>query len=378
MDIKEKGQSVMETQFQPTQSTPTYATYNDFLVTKLGGNVFEQKVIPGTGPTANPPSPAQPYWQIPLIYNYGSDDDKRLSEFLFEGCELETRYGLQSKAGASGRVDYSIMCSFDNGNQEHQKCLEAFKQIHEGCATILALQKGGVKMHHFNAKSAEATGLKSPVYYTRDDTTGEIIPGRPPRMYFKMFKRGKDHLEEKTLFTDIKGNQIPWELLDGVEMKFIPLLHIKRIFIVGGKASIQMEMQSAIVTSIRARNTTTRQANTLTNLQKSRPELADMVADQIAKITTARQDKLLAAQESTTQKGDAPKENQPQTTFSGVSPLNRAPITGAVPPSPAFHTQTIPELTNLAPHRGGLPIIPTIMPGIPEGSAQSPTTFKYT
>jgi hypothetical protein len=88
---------------------------------------------------------------------------------------------------------------------------------------------------------------------------------------------------------EISYEPIDWELLKGVEMKFIPLVHIKKIYVGGGKASLQMEVVSAIVTYLSGRGTTIKNTATIKNLVKANPDLPNTLEEQIAKLTSARQ-----------------------------------------------------------------------------------------
>lgn len=392
--------SLMEiTQHQPTaqptaqstaqysaQPTPTFATYIDYTSTKLTCTPFEQKTIPGTGQQATPPSPPQFYYQIPLMYNFGTDDVRILNDFVFEACELNSSVGIQSKPGQSGRLEHSIMCKFDANNAGHSRFIETIGQIHAGCAYILSQMKGGVKLFNFDPKMAEATGLKNPVYRARDQVTGEIVQGRAPSMFLKLFSRGTGPLAEQTLFTGLDGKPVPWTLLQGVEMKFIPLIHVKRLYVGGGKASIQMEVVSAVITDIRARNTTTRQLSTIHGLISANPALADTVAAQLAKLTIDRQDQMLGAAPHQVQHGD----NESQPTYAGIAPTGRIQATpaqggytgqvtatqaspGVLPTIPPLAgAQAMQDFTANAPTRD--PVIPAVsVPGLNPG-AHSPGT----
>jgi hypothetical protein len=303
------------TQSELTQPNQSYVTYDNYTTANLTCTPHETKTVP------DGPSKGTTYYQIPFLYNYGTAENKRLTDFLLEGCELSTSFGVQSKPNQSGRVEHSIMVSFDVNDDEQVRFIETINQVHAGAAYILQQMKGAVKLFNFNAQMAEATGLKNPIYRPRDEVTGEILQGRKPSNYFKLFQRGKPPMVEQTLFTDLNGKPIPWALLQGVEMKFIPLIHFKRIYVGGGKASIQMEVVSAIVTSIRARNTATQQLSTIHRLQHTRPELVDTVAAQLAKLTTDRQDQMLGASVPQSQDQQGGEASQP--TFAGIAPTGR-------------------------------------------------------
>ncbi|CAH6420746.1 Hypothetical protein HVR_LOCUS1278 [uncultured virus] len=344
---------------QIPQALPNFATYNDYTNTRLSCTPPEQKTVPGTGPGTDKP-PAF-YYQVPLMYNFGTPEVRALNDFMFEGCEMETGFGIQSKPGQSGRLEHTVMVRFDSNNPEHTRLLESVGQIHAGCCFILQQYKGAVKLYDFNA-TAPGGLFKSPVYRPRDDMTGDYIQGRAPSMFLKLFSRGKPPMVEQTLFTGLDGKPIPWTLLQGVEMKFIPLIHVKRIYVGGGKASLQMEVVSAVVTSIRARNTTTRQMGTIQRLQQSRPELIDTVAAQIAKLTIDRQDQMLGVPSPAVEQAAGGTE---QPTYAGIAPtVQRQPAQPVghhqqytPPPAQQYTAQIVP---GVAP-----PVAPGVLPTIP-------------
>jgi hypothetical protein len=278
---------------------------------------------------------------------------------------METSLGIQSKQGQSGKMEHSIMCKFDTNNPEHNKTIDVMDQLHLGCAYILGTTKVQVNLRHFNPDQAEATGLKRPLYRPYDKVTGEPIQGRAPSMFLKLFSRGKAPYAEQTLFTDIKGKPIPWTLLQNVNMKFIPLIHVKRIYIGGGKASIQMEVVSAIVTSVSARGSTSRQTETLEKLQNECPHLADTVEAQVAKLTIDRQDQLLGSGDLPSSENSNNGETEP--TFAGITPQRPAnpangngqyASPGIIPGITPLGTQSMSEFTAGAPPR--MPTIPVV------------------
>ena len=357
----------MEAQPQSTQPQPipTYTTYKDYGSGQLTCTPPEQKAIPN--------QPGQSYYQIPLMYNFATSGNRVLNDFLFEACELHTSVGISSKVGPSGREEHSIMCKFDLNNPDQALLIDKFGEIHSGCAYILSQVKGVVKLFTFDPKNPEATGLKNPVYRARDSITGEIAQGRAPSMFLKLFKRGKDAMAEETLFTGLDGKPIPWALLKGVEMKFIPLIHVKRLYIGGGKASIQMEVVSAVVTSVRARNTATKQIDTIHRLQAANPMLADSVAAQLAKLTIDRQDQMFGTAPPQAQGNEY---EQPQATFAGIAPTGRqmAQPTGQQTAHPGYGPQiTAPPTGN----HGILPNIPALNSNMQDFTANAPPRAPF-
>lgn len=352
----------------PTPATPlapsTCVSYDEFTINKLNCSPPEQKQIPAPPvKDGEKAPPAQHYHQIPLLYDMSNTEVKSLNDLLLEGPELTTRYGIKSEIGLSGKMEHKIMAVFNIADQAHVTFLEKLDIIHSGCAYILGQVKGAVKLPHFNPQMAEATGLKKLVCIQRDDASGEPIPGRAPAIFLKLFSRGKPPMVEQTLFTDLAGKAIPWTLLVGVEMTFIPLFHFKKIYIGGGKPSIQWEIVSAIVTNIKGRNTSTRQTDTLNRLRTARPELADAVSAQLAKLTTDRQEQMLGNNIYTPSPSpqDESSESPDQPTFAGITPTgNRA--------------QAAPVYGASVPAMGALPTIPSLggQPTMGDFTAQAP------
>lgn len=372
------------------ETNQSLTTYKDYTTARLTCSKPEQKAIPQTDKNA----PPQHYHQIPLMYNYGTGEARVLNDFLIEACEMETSLGIQSKAGQSGRMEHSIMIKLNINNEDHEKWISTCDQIHGGCAHLLFQFKGIVKMPHYTTANPES-GLKSLVYRPRDEMTGEVIPGRAPSMFLKLFSRGSGALTEQTLFTGVDGKPINWELLKGVEMKFIPLFHFKRIYIGGGKASIQMELLSAVVTSIRARGTTTRQTDTIQRLQSIRPELIDTVAAQIAKLTADRQDQLLGANPPSPSLSTNASSAE-QSTFSGIVPTSqRQPTFNSSVPTgiptipaqlganatviPSFNTVPVnmQDFTATAPQRLSTPVMNVVNnPSSPSSQVNLPVQLN--
>ena len=236
------------------------------------------------------PGSAGKYYQIPLRYDYGG--------------------GLVEKE-QNGKRDFSIMTSMPL-KTEAGLCVEKFQDIHARCCGILGLYKGQIGLGSINFKNSEVASavFKNPIYYSRDKVTGDLIQGRDPTIFFKCFRRWYSNTEEKTLFVipakkmdkngkvvidEMTGKPVidyqpmDWGLIKGSEIHFIPLIHIKSIYVGGGKASLQMEMVSAVLTSIKGRGTSTKQTATIENLVQANPNILSTLEEQVAELTANRQ-----------------------------------------------------------------------------------------
>ena len=308
-----------------------YIIYDEYKPESLTASKPESKQIPNS-------IPAQNYHVINLEYNYGTEESPIFRPFEMELCEFHTSTGVISKSSNNpDKMDESIMIKFDINNKEQFESMDAIRGVYTKCASILAGVKGIVKMHTFDSKTPES-GFRNPIYYPRDDVTGEIIPGRSPSTFLKLFNRTNNNNTEQTLFVDPKNKPVDKKLLLSVEMSFIPLIHFKRLYIGSGKCILQMEMKSAIITDIRPRNTQSKQIYTINKLNQNNPELENKVASQLARLTADKQETLLPA--PTINSNQQTKESE-QSTLNDIHPTN----------SVSQFPSSIQEAVNKAPKR---------------------------
>jgi hypothetical protein len=149
-----------------------------------------------------------------------------LKNLLFETCELHAPNGITSKTDT-----HYVFTQLDPNNTLFMD------QLYHDCASILNQYKIAVKIPKFNVADPEGSGFKYPIYREQ---------GKNPSMYLKLYKYNMG----QTLFTDSYGNPVPWDLLYGTDFKFIPLLHIKKIYVGYQKASICIQIKSAVITSV--------------------------------------------------------------------------------------------------------------------------------
>lgn len=268
----------------------TFVTYDQFNPRNLGGSEPQPQAIKKPNETIN-------YNEIKLHYNYGTAEDPVVSDLFLElppvqatGIRLKEEDAV-GKKGAYQKQNYSMMITFDladnNARNENQKALEALDALHSTCCHILGSCKGKVKMHDFDPTRPGGM-FKHPVYFPRDEVTGEKLKGRSPNIWTKLHT----YKNNRTLFTDLDGLPVEWELLKDVDITFVPLLHFEKIYI-GSKASLQVYLASAIVLKITKVGTETRQTPTLAKMkQKYGEKLVDSVSAQIAELRMERQDQL--------------------------------------------------------------------------------------
>ena len=258
-------------------SIRSYITVDEYNPSDIVMMPIDVKVVPGSNPPQN-------YYLIPLGYNMGTKERPNAVEFQMECCEMVSSRGIQDgEPPGGGRKTHSIMCRFDNSNIEHMKFVEVMEDLHKISANIFYENRFTHKKPLRNIGDAFSI-LKRPIYRQIDLETGEPFAGRAPFMSIKL-------LHDQALFTGLDGAPIPWTLLRNVDIKFIPLIRISRLYF-GAQCVIQIDMISAVVTSVIARNTTTQQISTINRLLNARPDLQNTVAAQIAKLVSDRQEQL--------------------------------------------------------------------------------------
>jgi hypothetical protein len=250
-------------QFNQT-SNETFATENIIF-----GNVSQKTV-----PNVNPPSV---YNEIAIEYNYGDANTQVRAPFLWELPEVTTSLGI-TESEMSGRKKFSIPITLNTAtNAEHDKCVKIMDTIYQACAEYISKNKAALKLPKFLKENPEACGFKHPVYYPRDKVTLEIVPGKSPSLYLALSVR-KD---SKTIFCGLDEQPIAWDLLKNVQMSFVPLVQFEKIYVGGGKPSLQMKLVSAIVTSVISKSSVIRQKSTIERLRQNNPDLVSNVSKQL-------------------------------------------------------------------------------------------------
>jgi len=252
-----------------------YVDYSEFNVSNLIISPYQQKqskAEAGQKPIT--------YYEMPLSYNFGNENSPIIREFLFQYPEMTTNSGLV-EGQTGGRKNYSVPMLFSLTNVAHVELIDVLRKVHQTCSDSIKPVRVKVGMPHFDPKLSEATGFTFPLYYPKDKETGEIINGKNPSCFLKMKYAEYGKRTDKALFTDMNGNAIDWKLMENVEMKFIPLVHIEKLYIGGGKIRLQMKCISAVVTSIVKRGSITRQLRTINKLKENDPDVSSRLERQL-------------------------------------------------------------------------------------------------
>jgi hypothetical protein len=318
MDLKNKEQT------QNTISNmSTLVTYDQFNTTHLGGSDPQIQSIKKNNETIN-------YNEIKLHYNYNTPEEPVVSDLYLELPPMQAT-GIRSKTepamgknGAYNKESHSMMLTFNLADPqlraENQKALEKIDEVHAVACQILGSCRGKVKMHDFDPTRPGGM-FKNPIYWPRDEVTGEKIKGRNPSLWVKLH----NYKNNRTLFTDLNRETIDWKLLSDVDITFVPLLHIEKIYI-GSKATLQIYLASAVVIKIVQLGTETRQKETAERIkEKFGSNLADTVAAQLAELRMARQDQLAKSSiSSSTHNNNDYGSKEAESDYGSMNPMNTA------------------------------------------------------
>ena len=263
------------------QNTHTTMQFNQITnETYQTENIIFGNVSQKTVPNVNPPSV---YNEIVIEYNYGDANTQVRAPLLWELPEVTTSLGI-TESEMSGRKKFSIPITLNVfSNQEHEKSVKIMDSIYKSCADNIFKNKAALKLPKFLINDPEACGFKHPIYYPRDKVTLEIVPGKSPSLYLALSIR-KD---SRTVFCGLDEKPIAWDLLKNVQMSFIPLIQLEKIYVGGGKPSLQMKLVSAIVTSVIAKSSVIRQKSTIERLRQNNPGLVNNVSKQIEVLKNA-------------------------------------------------------------------------------------------
>lgn len=232
-----------------------------------------------------------------------------------------------------------------------------------------------------NTLAAAEGAFDYPIYWPTDKTTNQIIQGKNPSKYFSLFSYGSGPSVRRTPFIPAvktsDGKQLPpldWEKLRNVEMDFYPVVHWKKIYVGGGKASYQSEIASAIVTRIVPASGGVDQSKTIDEVSKDE-NMARTLREQIESLEqlhVAVKNANITSTKQEEKSNPAPTNQLPITNFniSGVQQQATSPQPNAAP------TQTYQQAPSTPGNIPGLPQMYQQSPGAPQIDTQ-PTLAAF-
>jgi hypothetical protein len=244
------------------------------------------------------------YHELKLSYNYGDSKNPNIQDVYFEGCVVIANGFTSKEEEAMGKKgpyikkECSMMQVFNVVDPEFKddslNCINKITELYKKARQIIFTHRNKLKMHDFIAEGQGGL-FKYPIYWPRDEVTGEIVEGKNPNIWVKM-RTGNYN---KTIFTDLNGNNVEWSLLKGSEVTMIPLYHFEKIYL-GTKMSLQIYLSSAVVIKIKKIGSESRQLSSLERLKQKYAAEAEDLEAQLAELRMEKQD-LLANQISQSQ-----------------------------------------------------------------------------
>lgn len=258
-------------------------SFNDFDTAKVVISQPEPKKIPGENGGS--------YHSIGIKYNYGSSDLPKVDDFLLEGPEVTSNGGIIEKK-TNGKMEYSMMVSLPQDSKDVAKYTSVIDTLYMGCAQVIGSVKGALGFPDFDpSKPGYMKIFTNPVYRARDKQTNELVVGKAPVQFMKLFKYNMAGIDIKTLFSvptkdPTKPISMDWDDLKSVKVTFIPLLHIRNIYVGGGKMRMQIKLKSAVITRpIEAIGSVNQQTTALATVKT---DMLDALSASVAKLRLDR------------------------------------------------------------------------------------------
>lgn len=229
------------------------------------------------------------YFDIPIEYTYTVDGKNIVGGLYVEGPEMYSNNTIYLKPNtARGYPDATILTKFDINSQDvidfiniptdDNPSSSFFNDLYNWCKQHVFNNRGEVGLKLSKLDAIEGA-FPYPIYFKRD-LNNQPIPNTTPSKFFNLLNIGKpgSFNRKETMFTIPDDSEegycvMNWDDLIDVESKFKPLIHINKIYVGGGKASIQSTLVSAIVTHIAPINNKSNQVDTMTIMLKNKDKI---------------------------------------------------------------------------------------------------------
>jgi len=284
-----------------------------------------------------------------VILNYLSGEKRLPKEFLFEGPEMVSNSGPKMFKDENKQYpDWSLLARVDKTKPTEKAFIDFFTNViyKHCCALMNVLTKpnpnnmnqtaiGGFDTVDWEKPSKAFVNVVRPA----TDKNKVIIQGKPDKFAMKLVTYGQG----KTLFTDLKKNPIAWADLVGKTIKFIPLIHVEKIYCGAASCSLQIKLRSALVTDVDEPNGTTTQDDTIDEYLAANPEAAERLEKKLAELKLKAANKALDTDHTKQVVTEGKKEDDSQPTFSGIGSTTGPTLT------PLLTTAPIKIVTSLPP-----------------------------
>jgi hypothetical protein len=262
-------------------------------------------------------------------YKYTNPDGTpNIGPLNIEGPVCFSPQGITEKISQSGYPVATLFTQFDSANDPNVTSFTSMgeahsgvpmgpmSQIHKKCLDEIWRNKAQIPSVKAQQEKGHVLGIfKPPIYFARDAETSQIVPGSKGSKFFKLTSYGEKGTatRNETLFkvpittSVIAGkNQyqtVPWDYLNNVGVKFVPIIHVKGLMFNGSSITLQMIITGAVITDIQPSGSQSVQGSTL-----------DMYAGQdVITDTISAQLKILQERLKTVGAPESPKQEEKKT-----------------------------------------------------------------
>lgn len=212
------------------------------------------------------------YHLMNFQYKHEFEDIEIFDEFTVEGCEMEvirgitykTRYG-SSSAGNVETSKFPIVRGtlYHSQRDDDKMFVKVINGVREWTAQSL------FKFDDRLNRKYTANNV--------DEYLHPIILGDVKNNHVCIDFRLVPYL---TIFTDLDGNEISHDLLEGTYMRIIPVIRFKHINVGNSSITVRIELIKAVVTYIQPEKYD--QSSTMTTIKESRPNSASLLTNNLA------------------------------------------------------------------------------------------------
>lgn len=222
-----------------------FVNYTDFDPAKLTALTPDQKS------SDLPNGQKIQYYQMPLVYNYGDDENPVTDELYLQLPKITCPTGIKdwipkdAKEDEDGKKNTTMWVRFPLGDPNCKLFIEKWNALFDRVVELLFENRQACKI---NLKPNEINLLKrdltNPLKTKIDQGTLEPVKGASPTMSFKLSKGGR----YRTCFFNKYGKKYEWKDLYNAEITGVPLLHISGVFKGAKVTSLQFKLFSEILT----------------------------------------------------------------------------------------------------------------------------------
>jgi hypothetical protein len=235
------------------------------------------------------------YNDMKLSYNYGNEEEPIIQDVYVDlgpvkvsGIKTKFEEKPTKEGGTYQKETSSMMFIFDLDDAENKddvrSSIACMERIHKSGCRLVGQHKAKLKLYDFDPERPGGM-FRPPLYWHRDEQTGEIIKGKNPSLwtYLRTYKNNR------TMFVDLNGNPVSWDLVRDSDVTLLPCIYIEKIF-VGSKITFKIFLQSAVILDIVRTGSTTRQVSKLDKYKQKYSNSVDKVEAQLNDLRMTRQD----------------------------------------------------------------------------------------